>query len=295
MELDALAMFIEVVKSGSFLAASTALGVARPTLRRRIDELEARTGVPLLVRSRHGVVATEAGMVLAERARSVIDEATSLVAVVREVGTATLGRLRVAAPIGLPPMLFGPFFSIILAAYPKTRLEMSFEANPISKSSADSDTLVVTFAGGEPPDGWMAFEILDTPEVLVTSRAYLDANGTPPDAAALRDQRLIAWAPPDADPRVWPDGAGGEIDVEPWLISTDVHMVHEAAIAGQGIAFVPRADLVVSSPGEDALVVVLPHIRRARSLRAFIPTALVESPRIRAGLAMLDRLNFPRR
>ncbi|MFO0741885.1 MAG: LysR family transcriptional regulator [Labilithrix sp.] len=292
MELDALAMFIEVVKSGSFLAAATTMGVPRPTLRRRIGELEARTGVPLLVRSRQGVVATEAGKVLADRARAVIDEATALVTHVREIGTATLGRLRIVAPVGLPPQLFAPFLTMMVATYPKIRFETTFEADPVSKAPSDAD-VVLTFGGGEPPEGWVPFDLMSTPEMLVASRSYLKEHGTPSDPDDLADRRLLAWAPPDADPRVWPVGGDGELDVEPWLITTDVHMLHQAAIAGLGIAFVPRAELPIPGPEDDSLVVVLPKIRRARSLRAFVPAALVESPRIRAGLTMFDRIRLP--
>ncbi|WP_293262739.1 LysR family transcriptional regulator [Nannocystis sp.] len=69
--------FIAVVETGSFLSAATSLNVARATLRRRVDALEARAGVPLLERSARGVVVTEAGALLATRGRHVLQEASS--------------------------------------------------------------------------------------------------------------------------------------------------------------------------------------------------------------------------
>ena len=72
MDLEELRSFLAVVETGSFLAAATNLGVARATLRRRVDALEARAGVPLLERTARGVTVTEAGSVLMARGRQVV-------------------------------------------------------------------------------------------------------------------------------------------------------------------------------------------------------------------------------
>lgn len=289
MQLESLAMFLEVVRTGSFLSAATALGVARPTLRRRIEELEARAGVPLLVRSRQGVVPTEAGAVLASRAQSVLDEATALVGLVREVGSATSGRLRIAAPVGLPPHVFAPFLMMMHASYPKIRVELLFATDPMTLSPHNADA-IVTFDTAEPPGSCIAIRIVNAPEQLLASRAYLEEHGTPKDAASLSEHRLLSWIAPDADPRVWPDGAGGELDIEPWLMSSDVHVIRSAAVSGLGIAFVPNAQLPIPPPIPEDLVVVLPDVTRKRSLRAFVPVAVAEAPRIRAGISVLERL-----
>ncbi|MGB5311463.1 MAG: LysR family transcriptional regulator, partial [Polyangiales bacterium] len=48
MNLDELRAFVAVSETGSIVAAARSLNFARATLRRRLDELEARAGVPLL-------------------------------------------------------------------------------------------------------------------------------------------------------------------------------------------------------------------------------------------------------
>ena len=54
MDLEELRVLVAVAETGSLLGAAEKLGITRSTLRRRIDDLEARTHVPLLVRSPQG-------------------------------------------------------------------------------------------------------------------------------------------------------------------------------------------------------------------------------------------------
>ncbi len=61
MNLDELRAFVAVAETGSIVAAARSLNFARATLRRRLDELEARAGLPLLYRTAQGVTLTEAG------------------------------------------------------------------------------------------------------------------------------------------------------------------------------------------------------------------------------------------
>ena len=80
--------------------------MSRATLRRRIDQLEARAGVHLVDRTRLGAPLTEAGKVLAARGRLMVNEASALLASVREAGSEPAGELRVLLPIGLPPLRY---------------------------------------------------------------------------------------------------------------------------------------------------------------------------------------------
>ena len=79
MDLEELRAFLAVADSGSFLTAAKTLRLSRATLRRRIDQLEARAGVLLVDRTRVGVMLTEAGSVLAARGRLMVQEAGGLI------------------------------------------------------------------------------------------------------------------------------------------------------------------------------------------------------------------------
>lgn len=72
MDLDDLEAFLAVVDAGSVAAAAVALGLPRSTLRRRLGELEARVGAPLLVTSPAGATLTDAGEALVARGRALL-------------------------------------------------------------------------------------------------------------------------------------------------------------------------------------------------------------------------------
>ena len=75
MDLDDLRALISVIDHGSAAAAAAATRTSRTTLRRRLENLEAQVGVPLLIRGTAGAVPTPAGLALAARGRTLVEEA----------------------------------------------------------------------------------------------------------------------------------------------------------------------------------------------------------------------------
>lgn len=58
---DLLKSFIEVIDSGSFSKAAEKLYISPTALMKQMNSLEAQVGVPLLIRTNHGISATNAG------------------------------------------------------------------------------------------------------------------------------------------------------------------------------------------------------------------------------------------
>ena len=63
VDTEHLRHFLPMVDSGSVQGAARQLGVSRSVLRRSLEELEARVGVPLVHRDPSGVRLTAAGTV----------------------------------------------------------------------------------------------------------------------------------------------------------------------------------------------------------------------------------------
>jgi len=282
MDLEEFRSFLAVVETGSFLAAATNLGLARATLRRRVDALEARAGVPLLERSARGVLVTEAGAMLAARGRLVLQEASALVASLRELGREPVGTLRVLLPVGLPPHALTPLVAAIRGAYPRLALQVRHCDHAVGDLLDDVD-LVVYFAAVGPPGPWLSYAVLHLREWLVASPDYLARRGVPTTIEALAGHELLAWAPPGEDSRLLPTLTGDSFEVEPALITTDIHLIRQCVLAGLGIGFIPDAMLPDPGPPGTALVPVLPDIvGRERTLHVAVPAALAELPKLRA-------------
>lgn len=288
MDLEEFRAFLAVVETGSFLAAATNLNVARATLRRRVEALEARAGVPLLERSARGVVATQAGSLLATRGRLVVQEANALVASVREIGREPVGVLRIALPVGLPPYMLTPLFSAMRGAYPRLALQLRINDDPLAGSHEDID-LVVHFGASAPSGSWLTYELARVREWLIASTDYLERRGTPTSVEALGGHELLSWLAPGEDGRLLPTLSGEPIEVEPALVTADVHFIRQCVIAGLGIGFVPDGMLPDPGVAPGALVPVLAdRVGRDRALHVAIPSALAGLPKLQAVIRHLQ-------
>jgi DNA-binding transcriptional LysR family regulator len=102
--------FLAVIDNGSLSAAARQLGAAQPTVRRRIEDLEAQLGVALFTRSPSGLSPTALGRDLAQHARAMALAAASLARAASAEAGAASGVVRITASevIGmevLPAML----------------------------------------------------------------------------------------------------------------------------------------------------------------------------------------------
>jgi len=73
LETRELRYFVTVAEELHFSRAAERLGIAQPPLSRAIAQLERRLGVTLLDRNRRGVALTDAGQVLLDEARAILD------------------------------------------------------------------------------------------------------------------------------------------------------------------------------------------------------------------------------
>jgi len=288
MDLDELRAFVAVAETGSIVAAARSLKFARATLRRRLDELESRAGVPLMYRTAQGVTPTEAGAVLAARGRRILQEANALLSSVREVGAEPVGELRFVLPVGLPPESVTLLFAALQKKYPRLSLRVHYSEDPLSGLLEDVD-VAVHFGSRSPRGPWMSYELLQVHERLLASPEYLRRNGDPKTPDELTTHDLLAWDCPDGDPTLWPTQQGTTLRVAPHMISPDIHMLRRCAAAGMGIAFVPDAAILQSDAPADGLVPVLPEeVGRERPLQVVVPAVLSEIPRIRAVLTEIQ-------
>jgi len=282
MDLEELRAFLAVIETGSFLGAERSLNMPRATVRRRVDALEARAGVPLLNKTREGIVATEAGSVLFTRGRLMIQEATALVASIREIGQEPSGVLRVMLPVGLPPHLLVQLLAIVRASYPRLSVHLRFSEDPVGGLLDDVD-MALHFGARSPPGPWVSYELPRIREWLVGTAEYLARCGTPETVEDLAGHTLFSWEAPGDDPRRWPLRSGGTFAVEPALVASDIHLLRQCVLSGLGLALLP--DALVPDPGAEVdpvVPVLVGLVGRERPLRLVVPSVLSDLPKIKA-------------
>ena len=101
MDFRHIRAFIAVADASSVTKAAQRLHISQPPLTRQIQQLEQELGLTLFVRHRHGVVLTEGGRRLLEKARQWDLAAAEFADAAEQLKAAQSGRLRVGIGWGL--------------------------------------------------------------------------------------------------------------------------------------------------------------------------------------------------
>src|ERR1700760_3037963 len=123
MDLNDVALFVQVVRAGSLAEAGRRLGMPPSTCSRRIQQLEHDLGVRLIQRSTRRLALTGAGQEFFERCAAQVDALAESARQMLDARGSVGGRVRVAAPADF--FHWFPFERVarFLADYPKVALE----------------------------------------------------------------------------------------------------------------------------------------------------------------------------
>lgn len=120
-ELGALDLLLAVARHGSVGRAAVELGISQPAASARIKGMEQQIGVALLDRSPRGSRPTEAGLLVIEWARQVVEAAQALDAGIDALRERRDARLRVVASLTVAEYLMPGWLMALHAARPGTR------------------------------------------------------------------------------------------------------------------------------------------------------------------------------
>ena len=257
MDLNDVALFVQVIRSGSFAAAAKRLEMPANTVSRRIQALERALGLRLMHRSTRKLALTDAGRTLFERCA---DQVESMAVVARELVQGSqfaTGLLRIAAPVDFFSFFPMDWIAEFLALHPHVRIEFI-----LSDARADFIAEGVDFAfraGRILEPHLVARRLGSTRSTLVASPGYLAGRGMPAGVLELERHDCITFARASARASWTLEGPDGAVDVRVGgrYSASTVQALLGAAIAGLGIALLPRA---MTSAAIDAgrLVEVLP-------------------------------------
>lgn len=109
---------------GSFSRAATFLSVAQPALSRQIRKLEEELDVQLLYRNGRGVTTTEAGEVLLERAKGILEQCAKAVSEISSIGDGVSGRVTLGLTPTVSHVLIRPLIAKLREDFPFISLEV---------------------------------------------------------------------------------------------------------------------------------------------------------------------------
>ena len=124
MDLRQLRYFLAITERGSISGAADVLGVAQPALSLHLKNMEAELGTQLLERHAAGVTPTEAGRLLAARARSILDYVARMTDDIRTLEASPTGTVRIGLPGTIAELVALPLIEAVHAQFPGVTLNI---------------------------------------------------------------------------------------------------------------------------------------------------------------------------
>lgn len=185
-----LKVFLAVVRAGSTLAASKTLGMAQPTVARRIEALEHDCGLTLFDRDTRGFRLTEAARCLVPLAEDVESAARTFAERAREMTRPRPIRITAFAANFSPRA--ARIFSEFTARHPGIQFEFLPGTHILDLSKGEADiALRLTIA---PPAPELVQRKISTAQfTLYGSKSYADRYGLPDSPEALAGHRFVTF------------------------------------------------------------------------------------------------------
>lgn len=254
-------LFRAIVDAGGISAAALALQSSPAAVSRRLSGLEARLGVRLADRSSRRFRLTDEGLLLYDRARTILEQVRDAEAEVASRGGAARGLLKVGAPSDLGRCHLAPVLANFVAQHPGLDAHLALSDAGL-ENEADSCDLVLRF--GLPNDpGMIARKLATLIRVVVAAPSYVARRGAPQRLEDLANHSCLRMTRRQRMIDVWRLGCGGEpldIQVGGDLSSADGAVLRAWALSGEGISWEALWD-VADDLAAGNLVHLLPDCR----------------------------------
>jgi DNA-binding transcriptional LysR family regulator len=283
--LAELSLFLAIVDTGSLAAAGRRTDRSPPSVTRSLAELERRLGVRLIERNTRRLALTDAGIRLAEHARSLVADFENAMRDTAGEGAMPRGRLRVSAPLMFGRRHVAPLVMAYLAAYPEMSAELSLTDGTIDLLEEGID--VALRIAHLDNSSLVARRVGAVRRIVVASPRYLAVRGLPHRPDDLSDHEIVLFVN-QANSAEWrfADPERGDLSVR----VTARFQVNraEAAIAaardGCGVLSILSYQ-VASELADGTLVRLLRSFERPPiPVHLVLPTARLMPPRVRAFL-----------
>ncbi len=230
--------FVSVAIRGSLTAAARAEGVAPAVIGRRIDALEARLGVKLLVRTTRRITLTHEGTSFLEDCQRLLSDIRSAETSVSAGGVKASGILRLTAPAGFGRRHVAPLVPDFVARHPDVHVSLNLGDRVIDIVNEGYDCAVRV--GDLPDSSLVSVRLADNRRLCVATPGYLQRAGVParPDDLARHD--CLTLTTEASQSRGWAFSVAGAVThLRPGgrLDCSDGQVLHDWCVRGLGIAW----------------------------------------------------------
>ena len=241
-DLEAWAIFANVVEHRSFSAAADTLGLSKATVSKAITRLEGQLGQSLFNRTSRRIALTEAGRPLAEHAARILAEGRAAEESAFDAASAPTGRIRLAAPMSYGINAVAPLITEFLTIHRGIQIDLSLSDARIDIVAEGYD--VALRIAPLQDSSLRTRRLRDIVTHIVAAPSYLAEHGTPSHPNELHHHKLLSYSNITGP---WPLSRPGDADVSvrpigPLVANSGVALI-PALIAGLGITILPDFEL----------------------------------------------------
>ncbi|PZR14889.1 MAG: hypothetical protein DI536_08880 [Archangium gephyra] len=279
--LPLLPTLVHLGRTASVSQTARELGVPRSTVSRRLSRMEELLAVKLAERTTHRLRLTGAGRKLVEGAASALARLDTVREQMMSAQNEVRGVLRVAMPPGVAGAFLGWFLAYLHAEHAGIDIELVVTEKP--PRGLDEGFDIVLVMGTPEASPWLRRKLTSVDIIAVASSSYLGERPPPTRVEELAQHTLLTWLTPGHAP-TWPKWKGNPVPIKPKLVTNDISMLREMALAGIGIAMLPE-HVVLNELSTSRLTPVLPQVLGASiDVFALYPPERRASPVLRAVL-----------
>jgi DNA-binding transcriptional LysR family regulator len=199
--LKQIESFVAVAARGSLTAAAQAEGVAPAVVGRRLDALEERLGVKLLVRTTRRLSLTHEGSAFLEDCQRLLGELANAEASVSAGGVKASGHLRITAPAGFGRRHLAPLVPAFMGLHPDVTLSLNLADRVIDIVHEGYDCAIRV--GDLPDSSLVSVRLADNRRLCVAAPGYLKRRGTPQSPQDLMQHDCLTLSSEASQTRGW--------------------------------------------------------------------------------------------
>ncbi|MBA4266706.1 MAG: LysR family transcriptional regulator, partial [Comamonadaceae bacterium] len=243
-KLKQLETFASVALRGSLTAAARAEGVAPAIIGRRLDALETRLGVKLMLRTTRRITLTHEGSAFLEDCQRLLVDLANAEASVSAGGVKASGHLRLTAPAGFGRRHVAPLVPRFRELHPEVTISLNLSDRVVDVAGEAYDCAVRV--GDLPDSSLVSVRLADNSRLCVAAPRYLQRHGTPQTPTDLTRFDCLTLSSDASQTRGWAFSVTVEDSDETELVHlrpggpldcSDGQVLHEWCLAGYGIAW----------------------------------------------------------
>jgi DNA-binding transcriptional LysR family regulator len=230
--------FVLVAQKGSLSAVAQTLDVTPAMVGRRIDALEERLGVKLMIRNTRSLSLTHEGSAFLEDCQRILAELSQAEGSVSAGGVKATGHLRITAPAGFGRRHVAPLVPLFHAQHPEVTISLNLSDRIVDLAGEGYDCAVRV--GDLPDSSLVSIRLADNRRLCVATPAFVKEQGKPAHPDDLGFFPCLSLSSEASQTRGWAFLIDDEVrHVRPSgaLDCSDGQVLHEWCLQGHGIAW----------------------------------------------------------